>query len=275
MLGEPVARHLKQNGFQVRIMTRNREKAQKLFDESYEIVTGEVTDVSDIEKALNGCYGVHINLRSSIELPVTENILSVASRVGLQRITYISGATTFIKNPKIPLSLIKLNVEKMIKESDIPYTFFCPTGAMENILPMIRGNRANVIETKPVYVHWFAAEDLGRMVAKSYNTKEAVNKKLCIHGPEKLSSREALERYCSVVHPEMKKPGKLPFWVAKIIAVIEKDEGLKDDVPVMAYFVKEGEPGDPTEANRILGAPTTTLDEWIEKRKAKLEKTTA
>jgi hypothetical protein len=36
----------------------------------------------------------------------------------------------------------------------------------------------------------------------------------------------------------------------------------------MAYFDKVGEMGDPTEANQLLGAPETTLDEWIEKRKA-------
>jgi uncharacterized protein YbjT (DUF2867 family) len=133
MLGEPVARNLKQDGFQVRIMTRNREKALKLFDDSFEKVTGDVSDASDIEKALNGCYGVHINLQPSIELSAAENILKVASRVGLQRITYISGATTFIENPKIPLAIRKLKVEKLIEETGIPYTFFCPTGAMENI----------------------------------------------------------------------------------------------------------------------------------------------
>jgi len=93
-----------------------------------------VTDAHDIEKALDGCYGVHINLQYSIELSVAENILRVASQIGLQRITYISGATTFIENPKIPLAIRKLKVERLIKENNIPYTFFCPTGAMENIL---------------------------------------------------------------------------------------------------------------------------------------------
>jgi hypothetical protein len=35
----------------------------------------------------------------------------------------------------------------------------------------------------------------------------------------------------------------------------------------MAYFDKVGELGDPTEANQLLGAPTTTLDAWIEQRR--------
>jgi hypothetical protein len=45
---------------------------------------------------------------------------------------------------------------------------------------------------------------------------------------------------------------------------------LKFASSLMAYFDKVGELGDPTEANQILGAPTTTLDAWIERRKAQL-----
>jgi hypothetical protein len=36
----------------------------------------------------------------------------------------------------------------------------------------------------------------------------------------------------------------------------------------MAYFQQAGEPGDPAEANRILGAPTTTLDAWLAARQS-------
>lgn len=34
----------------------------------------------------------------------------------------------------------------------------------------------------------------------------------------------------------------------------------------MAYFDKVGEMDDPTEANDLLGAPTTTLAEWIKQK---------
>ena len=39
---------------------------------------------------------------------------------------------------------------------------------------------------------------------------------------------------------------------------------------MMAYFKKAGEPGDPAEANRLLGAPITTLDEWMAQLQAQL-----
>ena len=37
---------------------------------------------------------------------------------------------------------------------------------------------------------------------------------------------------------------------------------------LMAYFEKAGEPGDPTEANQLLGAPATTLEAWMAARGA-------
>ncbi|MEJ2204665.1 MAG: hypothetical protein P8170_11180 [Gemmatimonadota bacterium] len=37
---------------------------------------------------------------------------------------------------------------------------------------------------------------------------------------------------------------------------------------LMAYFDRVGELGDPSEANELLGPPTTTLEEWIQHRAA-------
>ena len=39
--------------------------------------------------------------------------------------------------------------------------------------------------------------------------------------------------------------------------------------PIATNMVDE--PGDPVEANRLLGAPLTTLDAWIEQRRARRE----
>jgi hypothetical protein len=38
---------------------------------------------------------------------------------------------------------------------------------------------------------------------------------------------------------------------------------LKFASGLMGYFDKTPETGDPTEANQILGAPSTTLDDWM------------
>ena len=48
LLGEPVARRLKKKGFSVHIMARDIQKARDQFGDDYEIVGGDVFDISSI-----------------------------------------------------------------------------------------------------------------------------------------------------------------------------------------------------------------------------------
>ena len=61
-LGEPVARYLKEDGFTIHILTRDKTKATKLFDESFEVVEGDALDPNSLEKALDECFGVHLSI---------------------------------------------------------------------------------------------------------------------------------------------------------------------------------------------------------------------
>ena len=125
-----------------------------------------------------------------------------------------------------------------------------------------------MIGKHPKPLHWFAADDLARMVSTAYQKEEAADERLFVHGPEAMTMKHALERYCQVFHPDGKPVSVMPIWLAKVIGMLTHNDMLKFASSLMAYFDKVGELGDPTEANRILGAPTTTLDAWIERRKA-------
>lgn len=269
MLGEPVARCLKEDGFRVRVMTRDTNKARKMFDESFEIVIGDIMDKNSLEKQLDGCFGVHVNLSGELEQLGTENVSSVSSRKGLERITYISGTSVCEDNTWFPLVKQKSLAEKSIHESGVPYSIFCPTWFMETLPKCVRGNRAYMFGKHPDPYHWVAADDYARMVSTSYKSDKAVGKRLFIHGPEAIPFHEALRRYCAEIHSEVKKISTMPYWLVKVIATIRGSQEMKDAGEFMAYFEKVGEMGDPTEANHLLGAPRIVLDEWLEQRKAK------
>ena len=67
MLGEPVARRLRADGYQVRIFTRNVEKARAKFGAEYEAVAGDVEDQPSLLAALQGCQAVHVNLDGGLD----------------------------------------------------------------------------------------------------------------------------------------------------------------------------------------------------------------
>lgn len=268
-LGRPVSHSLKEAGFGVRIMTRDRQKASRIFDNAFEIVGGDPMDASCLEQALAGCYGVHISLPTEAEQQAAEAVAKVAAKHGLEQISYVSGATVAEENRWFPMINRKFLVEKAIVDSGVPYTIFCPTWVMESLPMFVNQGRAAVLGKQPHPYHWVAAEDIARMVSASYRLGEEATGRFLVHGPEAIRTYEALRRYCAVFHPDIKEVSSMPFWLVKILATITGDRGLRGAGELMSYFEKVGERGDPAEANRILGAPAITLDTWLARRKGK------
>jgi uncharacterized protein YbjT (DUF2867 family) len=199
------------------------------------------------------------------------NVSAAAAQQRLERITYISGASVTEEYKSYSFVRGKLAAEKAIRESGVPYTIFCPTWFMETLPELVQGGRATLLGKQPNKFYWVDAEDYARMVSTAYSLEGAANKRLFIHGPGAMDMQEGLERYCKAFHPEIKKVSSMPMWPIKIVAALLRNDELKLAVEYMAFSQEVDESADdPTEANQLLGAPTTTLDEWLEKRKARL-----
>lgn len=267
MLGQPVARHLQEDGVRVRITTRDHHKARKMFDDSFEIFAGDPMDTHCVEEALHGCSGVHISLPTEVEQQVAETVAKVAARHSVERISYISGATVAEENRWFPMVNRKFLAEKAIREAGVPYTIICPTWVMESLPMFVNQGRAAVLGKQPYPYHWVAADDIARMVSAAYGLGEAVSKRAIVHGPEAIRMHEALRRYCAVFHPDIKAVSSMPFWLVKLLATITGNHGLKGAGELMAYFEKVGEGRSFPEVNGVLGAPTITLDRWLETRR--------
>lgn len=267
LLGEPVARALNDIGLQVRIATRDNQKARRKFDESYELYVGDLNDPMALQEALRDCSGVHISLPGQVELQVAESVARVASRSHIALITYISGATVAEENRWFPMINRKFLAEKAIRESGIPYVFLCPTWVMESLPLFIRQGRATVLGNQPCPYHWVAADDMARIVATSHKLKEATSKRFLMFGPEAITMHEALKRYCAAFHPEIRNVSSMPIWLLKILAMISRNEGLKEVAEMMAYFDKIGEGRKQEIDKSALGAATMTLDKWLARRR--------
>jgi hypothetical protein len=60
----------------------------------------------------------------------------------------------------------------------------------------------------------------------------------------------------------------MPFWLVKMLAILTGNQELKGAGELMSYFEKVGEGSNFPKVNDVLGAPTMTLDNWLQKRKA-------
>ncbi len=268
MLGRPVSHGLNEAGYQVRVMTRDGRKAREFFDNSFEVFAGNPLDVRCLEEALDGCVGIHISLPTEVEQQVAETVASIAPRKGVQRITYISGATVAEENRWIPIVNRKYLAEKAVAESGAPYTILCPTWVMESLPMFVNQDRATLFGKQSVPYHWVAAEDVASMVSTAYGIGGDATGRFIVHGPEAIQMREALQRYCAAFHPEVREVTSMPFWLVKLLAAVTRNHGLKGAGELMSYFEKVGEGDQKPSVNCVLGTPATTLDRWLQDRKA-------
>jgi uncharacterized protein YbjT (DUF2867 family) len=270
MLGEPVARRLALDGHRVRILTRNARRARERFSEPVDVVQGDVEDGEALERALQDCTAVHLSLDGKgdwdLERRAALQVTDRAKRLGLGRITMISGASTCEENSWFPMVPARLAAERSVRECGLPYTLFRCTMFMELLPTFVRGNKAIVMGQQPGRWHWVAAGDYARMVSGALNTAAAEGKTLYIYGPEALTMVEAVERYRVLCAPHAKLT-QVPLWILSVVALFPGRERLRRvGVPIMRYFSKVSEIGEPDEANQLLGAPSTTLEQWCRQR---------
>ena len=266
LFGKPAAQQLNADGFAVRIMARNVEKAKALFTHGFEIVEGNVTDLDALKKSMKDCHGVHISVGGPADQASAENVAALAPILGIQHITYISGATVKEENGWFPMVAQKLAAEKAIKECGVDFTIFCPTWPMTQIARFTRDGNPFMIGKQPLPVHFFAEQDFARVISQAYQKEEARNQRFYVYGPEAMTMTEGILRFCKVKYPEVTKVSAMPVWLAKLIATLTKNDAMKFAANLMGYFDKTPEAGDAALTNEVFGKLETSLESWIQEQ---------
>ncbi|CAI2718745.1 SDR family oxidoreductase [Nitrospina watsonii] len=275
MLGHPVARKFQKEGCAVRVLTRNLDRAREVLGDGFDLRQGDVEDPASLDRALAGCDGVHINLQGgnsdrqleAIEYRGTLNILGAAEKAGVQRLSTISYAVDLENHPHVPYASVKHRTETAVAKSPIPHTIFRGSQFMESLPLYFRDHTPCLIGKQPHHYHWVAADDYAHMVFNAYQLKETVGRQFDIFGPEAMTMEEALLRYCAAMHGKQEIT-RIPIWAMKLMGYLMFDRRIRFVAELMEFFSRAGEHGNPIEANRLLGAPTTTLEQWCEQRKA-------
>lgn len=273
LLGRPVTHRLRADGFEVRILARSPDRARRMLGDGFEIVQGDVTRRQTLDRAVEGCYGVHVSLRGGFGAEETEqiehhgtvNVLRAARAAragGIQRLSYLSGAGSFEENGWFPSVRAKLAADAEIRASGVPFTIFCPTHFMESLPLYVRNGRAMYIGKQPHRLHFVAARDFARMVSRSFSVPEAAGKRLYVFGPEAMTMKAALEAYGDAQTPRV-KVSSVPIWLVSLFGTVTRKAEARFAADLFRFFSLAGERGDPTQANELLGAPTTTLRDWL------------
>ena len=99
LIGRPVASRLASDGFEVRSLVRDASRAGSRLGPDIEYVEGDVADQDSVERAVQGCDGVHISLAAArredmerIEHEGNARIAKAAASSGVSLLTYVTGS---------------------------------------------------------------------------------------------------------------------------------------------------------------------------------------
>lgn len=265
MLGAPVAQALLADGFRVRILTRNIEKARQQLGDAFEYHKADILDVSSLQVALKDSDFVHINVsghdRDSYyqqHVSGTKNVLQALSGQAIECISMISSASAYPEFNDRYDNRFKLEAENLLKASGRPYLVFMPSWFMETMTLFVQNNRLVRIGPSNQLIHWVAADDYAQQVSKAYQNPASRSQRLSVYGPEGLTMADAFSRFAQ--HHQLKE-SHMPAWLAKWLGRLSRDPSLSDVADLTVHYDRTGEKTVPNTLRT-----TTTLASWLQQR---------
>ncbi|PLX12504.1 MAG: hypothetical protein C0598_05830 [Marinilabiliales bacterium] len=276
-LGVPVVLNLSNMGFEIKVISRNSEKANKLFKHlnNVEVVEADLRNKADLKMALSGTSYLYLNLSTnsmdvnSPFLPEREgvaNIIESVDRNSLKQIISISGLgamdNVYAKSSfKFIPNIVRKQGHRLIKDSNIPYTILHCTWFADSFVLYRRKNIYSVIgnNTRPIY--FTNCYDYSRHLANAIGNSEAYCKEFPIQGANAYIHSKAAEEFFNIYNNKT-KVRLLPLKFIKFLSFFGKDlKFLKHMADYFNQFDEELITGD-YNTYETLGHPKYNIKEY-------------
>jgi uncharacterized protein YbjT (DUF2867 family) len=174
--GGSVMRSLLRQGQKVRALTRDPSKREGLKSLGADVVFGDLTDRSSLEKAFQGIKKVYLvtTMEKGLESEVAQGyaVADVAKAAGVDHLVFSSVACAD-KHTGIPHFETKWKVERYIKSLRIPATIIRPVFFMENfaspwMLPSIQKGKLALPLKPNRKLHMVSVKDIGEFVTAAF-----------------------------------------------------------------------------------------------------------
>jgi uncharacterized protein YbjT (DUF2867 family) len=265
--GGAVARNLSQQGFTVKVLTRNPNSAKSLSLKklNIELVKGDLNNGDTYRNHLRDAYGIFSvqTFENGVDKEINQGITlaTLGKELGIKHFLYSSvfGADL---NTGIPHIDSKFKIENHIKQTGLPFTIIRPTSLFENFLiPQVKKGILNGKLVQPInrdtIQQYIAAEDIGKAAAKIFlNSNEYLGRTIPL-ATEQLTTQEVADTFSKVLNKKIEYK-KLPVLITRLFL----GKGLYNMFKWMnekSIFSKED-----IEATRKEFPNLLSLKDWIE-----------
>ncbi len=265
--GGAVSRHLLKDGWEIRALVRDENKAAaiELKKAGAELIKGDMSDSESLNKAMEGVYGV-FSVQNfwehgyEGELKHGKAVADAAKKAGVKHflMSSVGGAD---RKTKLPHFDVKFEIEEYLKKLNLTFTILRPVFFMENFTTWFKPAEAEGVYTfamamkADTKLQMIATDDIGGIAAIVFDNPEIyAGKEIEIAGDD-LSIPEVAAIYCKVTGRKAVF-SELPMDVLK--------SNSEEMAAMFQWFIDKGYEADLNEVKKIYPS-LTSFEEWMKK----------
>jgi uncharacterized protein YbjT (DUF2867 family) len=266
-VGGHVVRRLLERGETPRVMTRSAEKFASL-PPGCEVVVGDLTRPETLPKALGGIERlVLITALSQTEAEEGSAAVAAARKAGVRLLVFLS-VHNVLSCPEAPHFRSKIEIEKQIVASGIPYTVVMPNNFFQNDLYYQQALMEYGVYPQPLGslgTSRVDVRDIAEAMVTALTEGGHTGQRYPIVGPDVLTGPETAAIWSRHLGREVRYGGDdLEAWAAQSRAYMPP--WLVDDLVIMyGHFQKNGLRASPADLARqalVLGHPPRRFEDF-------------
>jgi uncharacterized protein YbjT (DUF2867 family) len=218
---------------EVRVVTRNKERALQKFGSQIDIFEGDVTNSATIKGALQDmdvvvlCLSaIHVKLIRKMKLIERDAILAIideAEKQNVSRLIYMSGyemREDILHKLNIKeIGIYKIEVEKRIRASNLNWTILGDAPAFDLFFQFLRNNKVAIPGGGFKQIATISPEDVGEITAQAILRTDLGGQRLKLTGPQAISFPDFAELVSQITGKPVKHMS-IPLPIVKIVSFL-------------------------------------------------------
>ncbi|MBW1824384.1 MAG: SDR family oxidoreductase [Deltaproteobacteria bacterium] len=231
-LGHVVVETALENNYLVRAADIKTDRLDSIKNSGLEKVQADITKKEELAPLMSGVVGIISTVGlwrenppftfDSVDRQGNINLFEVAMQQGVKKVVYVS-LLNVEKARKAKVMLAKRAVEQFLRNSDLDYTVFRPSGLFHDFVevfkPQIMKGRVRGLGDGSLIMQPLSPKDLSQCMLDSLKNTTASRRIFDIGGPERFTYNEAVSMVASAMGKEA-KISYSPVWMATALAYI-------------------------------------------------------
>jgi uncharacterized protein YbjT (DUF2867 family) len=233
-LGTQVTRLLTERGLEVRVLTRNPDRAEHLRGDLVEIVSGDVRDARAVERAVAGARTVVSAIHGfagtdpagpeAVDRQGNSSLIKAAKEEGATEHFVLVSIQAAAPDHPMELFRMKYLAEQELKASGLAWTIIRPTAYMETWAaligePLLKSGRTRIFGRGENPTNFVSAYDVARFVELAVVDPAIRGEVVEVGGPENLSMKQVAHIF-ETVCGKAGKVSHVPLPVMRLMSVL-------------------------------------------------------